>query len=159
MTKKVELPFVRSAYNYDRDAVSDETGLRCLDASRTKQSFKDEVDINTLVRRFGVTGEFPVGVRAPTYGDFSQVIDFHSAMNAVAKAHEAFDQMPAEVRARFNNDPGAFVDFCSDDKNRDEAVKLGLVVPPPPGPSPDTGLDPDAVVEALKPSKGDSGKT
>jgi len=117
----------RAAYSYDVDAASDEAGLRCLDESLTKQAFAEECDINTIVRRFGLTGELPVGVRMPTYGDFEGVSDFHSAMNAVAKARESFDTMPAHVRARFHNDPGEFVDFCSDEANRAEAEKLGLV--------------------------------
>lgn len=119
--------FVRAPYNYDVDKASDESGLKCEDESLAKQQFAEECDINTIVRRFRITGELPSNVRMPTYGDFTEVTDFHSAMNAVAAARESFEAMPAEVRARFNNDPGAFVDFCSDDKNRAEAEKLGLV--------------------------------
>lgn len=122
-------PFVRSAYNYDRDLASDESGLRCEDVSLAKQSFAEECDINTIVRRFGVTGELPTNVRMPTYGDFSTVVDFQSAMNAIASANESFDAMPAEVRSRFHNDAGEFVDFCSREENRAEAIKLGLVLP------------------------------
>lgn len=123
------MPFIRSAYNYDRDAASVESGLACKGERRAKQEFKDECDINVLLRRFNITGQLPVGVRMPTYGDFDVVNDFHSAANSIAMAREAFDMMPADVRRRFNNDPGDFVDFCSDSKNRDEAVKLGLVPP------------------------------
>lgn len=108
---------------------SNESGLKCSDPSRAKQSFKDECDINTIVRRFGITGQLPVGVRMPTYGDFTEVQDFQGAMNAIAQAREAFDQMPAHVRKRFDNDPQRFVEFCSDEGNREEAVKLGLVAP------------------------------
>lgn len=149
-------PFVRSPYNYDMNAAGDESGLKCLDATLTKQSFKDEVDINTIVERFHITGEMPMNVRAPTYGDFTGVFDFHTAMNAIAQARESFDAMPAEVRYRFNNDPAAFVDFCSDEKNRPEMTKMGLItaeaaatlkaatpVAPPPPATP--GKPPEAV--------------
>lgn len=119
--------FLRTAHNYDRDSVSLETGLHCADPSLAVQSERDEVDINTIVKRFGLTGQLPVGVRAPTYGDFDGISDFHEAANAIAESYEAFDQMPAEVRRRFDNDPGKFVDFCSDDSNREEAIKLGLI--------------------------------
>lgn len=128
-------PFLRSAHNYDRNEASDESGLRCLDKTRAQQNFKDECDINTIVRRFGLTGMAPTGVRMPTYGDFTGVTDFHTAANAIAQAREAFDQMPSSVRTRFRNDPAAFVDFCSKEENREEAVKLGLV-PPPRAPEP-----------------------
>jgi len=120
-------PFVRSAYNYDRNAASDESALECPEPTMTQQSFAQEVDINTIVKRFGISGEMPTGIRMPTYGDFTGVSDFHTAMNAVALANESFDAMPAEVRARFNNDPEQFVHFCSDQNNLDEARKMGLV--------------------------------
>lgn len=126
----MKTPFLRTAFNYDRNVASDETGLDCSgEPSMTKQSFAEECDINTIVRRFGLTGELPSGVRMPTYADFSNVVDFHTAMNAIAQAGEAFDAMPAEVRARFDNDPAKFVDFCSDEGNRAEALKLGLLAP------------------------------
>lgn len=122
-------PFLRSAFNYDMFEASKESALFCPEPGKTKQSFKDECDINVIVERFGLTGQLPEGVVAPVYGDYTDVFDFHSAANAMAVAHEAFDLMPANVRARFNHDPGAFVDFCSDESNRSEAEKLGLIFP------------------------------
>lgn len=121
--------FLFTPYNHDRDHVSFASGLHCIEPSMAVQSAKDECDINTIVRRFGLTGKVPVGLRAPTYDDFSGIGDFHTCMNALAVAHEAFDQLPSNIRDRFNNDPGSFVDFCSDESNRDEAVKLGLIFP------------------------------
>lgn len=125
--------FVRSGFpfNYDADMVSEETGLRCEDETLAKQSFAEECDINTIVRRFHLTGEVPHDVRMPTFGDFEEVYDYHSAAQAIADARESFMAMPAEVRARFGNDAGAFVEFCSKDENRDEAKRLGLLVPEP----------------------------
>lgn len=121
--------FVRSPYNYDMNKAGDESALHCKDPSRAKQEFAEEADINTIVKRFNLTGQLPENVRMPTYGDFEGIFDFHSAMNAIAQANEAFDAMPAAVRARFHNNPAEFVDFCSDEKNREEATRLGLVRP------------------------------
>lgn len=126
---KVDPPFLRTAFNYDTMAASDETALHCLDESRAQQSFAEEVDINTIVRRFNLTGELPKQVSMPLNADFQGVFDFHQAMNLTVAAREAFMKEPAHVRARFHNDPGEFVDFCSDDENYDEARKLGILVP------------------------------
>jgi phage internal scaffolding protein len=126
-----EIPFVRSAYNYDRNAASDESGLSCPEPTRTKQEFADEADINSIVRRFGLGGQLPTGVFVPTYGDFEGVFDMHSAVQLVAAAEQGFMAMPADVRARFDNNPSLFVDFVSDESNRAEAVKLGIVTTPP----------------------------
>lgn len=123
------VPFFRTPYNYDMAEVSEMTGLSCPEVSLTVQDAAEEADINTIVRRFGLTGELPDAVKAPVYADFEEVVDFHSAMLAVRQAEAAFMRMPAEVRARFGNDAGAFVDFCSDNKNLAELQKLGLTRP------------------------------
>ena len=123
--------FIRTEFNYDMAAESDKTGLDCSGRpSRTKQSFKDECDINTIVRRFGLTGQLPSDIRMPLNGDFTNVPDFRTAMDMIVAARESFEAMPADVRSRFHNDAAEFVDFCSDPKNRDEAIKLGLVEKP-----------------------------
>lgn len=118
--------FLRTPYNYDMDEVSQETGLICLDPSLAQQSSKDECDINEIVRRFNLTGQLPEGVSVPQYGDFSEVSDYHTAMNLVKAADAAFMALPAELRARFNNDAGAFVDFASDPANGAELSSFGV---------------------------------
>lgn len=139
-----KVPFFRTAYNYDTDAVSRETALVCDDPSLAVQSEADECDINTIVRRFGLTGVLPSGVRAPTYGDFTGVSDYREALEAIEAADESFYSMPADVRSRFQNDPARFVDFCSDPANLDEARRLGLAPPDESGLAPDSsGVKPD----------------
>lgn len=118
---------VRAAFAYDVDKVSLETGLKCEDPSLAKQADKDSCDINTIVKRFGLLGRMEVPSRLPTYADYSNVTDFHTAMSAIAESREMFEALPANVRARFHNDPGQFVDFCSNAENREEAVSLGLI--------------------------------
>jgi phage internal scaffolding protein len=126
---KTSAVFLRTPYNYDTMEASDASALLCEDPSLAQQHARDESDINTIVKRFGLTGELPSGVRAPTYGDFTDAMDYHTSLNAVRVADEAFMQLPAHIRTRFDNDAGAFVDFVSDDSNRAEAEKLGLVLP------------------------------
>ena len=120
-------PFVRNPYNYDVDQISDETGLLCLDPSLAQQHQKDDADINVIVERFGLTGQLPNAITPPQYGDFSQVTDYHSAMNAVIAAQENFMELPAKLRARFDNDPSKLIDFVSNGDNREEAVSLGII--------------------------------
>lgn len=114
---------------YDSQALSDATGLKCKDPSRASQEFKDEVDINTIARRFGLTGEMPQNVPMVMQGDFTEVMDFRQAHDLLVRARESFQAMPADVRAEFDNDAARFVDFCSDERNFDRAFALGLVRP------------------------------
>jgi len=108
------------------------TQLTCNpEECKTQQHYKEECDINTIVARFGLTGEVPQGYKAPMSGDFTGVNDFHTAMNAVKEAEASFMQLPAHLRKRFGGDPQELMRFLDDGKNRDEAVKLGLVPPKP----------------------------
>lgn len=125
-------PFVRSAFNYDTDAASLEAGQRNDLPTVTQQQFKDEVDINTIVERFGLGHELPESFRAPEFGDFSDVGDFQSAQNAVIAAQEAFMDMPAGMRARFNNSPQVLMEFLGNRENLEEARKMGLLKPETP---------------------------
>lgn len=132
----MDAPFCRSPYNYDADAVSLATSVSCSEGV-THQEFKDECDINTIVQLFGLTGHIPQSVRAPVYADYTGVDDYRTAIHAVREAEESFAAMPANVRERFRNDAAAFVDWCSDDRNYDEAVKLGLIFKPAAAPAAD----------------------
>jgi phage internal scaffolding protein len=124
---KDKLPFVRNPYNYDMAAVSQETGLKCEDPSLAQQHMKDECDINVIVERFGVTGQLPQAPLEPTYGDFSGVSDYHSALNAIKAAEASFMSLPAKIRAKFDHDPNALLEFLQNETNRDEAIELGLI--------------------------------
>lgn len=124
---KIVPPFVRNPFNYDIDEASHSSGLTCPEQSLAQQDMKDECDINTIVRRFGLTGELPSNPIPPRYGDFTSVTDYHTAMNAVRDAMEGFMALPAELRARFANDPANLIAFLDDDGNREEATRLGLI--------------------------------
>lgn len=130
---------VRSAYNYDRNLASVESALVCDDDSRAVQSAEEESNINTIVRRFGISGKLPDQVAMPRSGDFSGAPDFHTAMNLVRQAQEEFVRVPADVRARFRNDPQEFMNFFENPDNYAEALKLGLVNARPASGIPDAG--------------------
>lgn len=133
----MSFPRVRFLGGFDRAKWSAAHVLKCLDPSLTVQSQKEEADINTIVRNFGVTGQLPQGVRVPEYGDFDAVDDFRSAIEAIRAAEASFLAMPSELRARLDHDPARFVEWCADVGNLEEMRKLGLAVPAPvPAPAP-----------------------
>lgn len=125
----MKAPFVRSPYNYNTDQASLEAGLKCEDKTLTKQSFAQDADINEIMRRFNLTGQLPDNIKLPQYVDYEGIVDFHTAMNAVRHAQEAFDALPADIRARFHNQPQELLEFCALEENREEARKLGLLDP------------------------------
>ena len=85
----------------------------------------------------------------PPFVDFEETFDFQSSMNVIRAAEEAFAAMPADVRDRFQNDPGRFLEFANDASNYDEAVKMGLAIkrPSEAAVGPEKGL-PEASLDA-----------
>jgi len=126
MVKKHEV-FLRTPYNYDTDAASNESGLACEEPSLAQQHFKEECDINTILQKFNITGILPEAPLSPRYGDFSGIGDYHTALNRVMAAQSEFGALPAQIRARFDNDPSKLIQFLDDESNRPEAEELGLV--------------------------------
>lgn len=103
-----------------------------FEVSRTQQSGKDECDINFIVERAKRGADLSQLQRGvPQYGDFTSIpTDLRECLMIVKKADEAFMSLDARVRQRFENDPAKMVDFLLDEKNREEAISLGLVKAP-----------------------------
>lgn len=129
-------PFVRTRYNYDMDFASNKSGLACPEPTRAQQQFAEECDINTIVERFGLTGQLPQNAKTPLNGDFVEVQDYQSALNKMIEADKAFMLLPAKIRAEFQNDAGKFVDFVSDEKNIEKAREWGFARPAAKEPEP-----------------------
>lgn len=96
--------------------------------ARTQQHFKEECDVNLIMKRFERTGVLDhLSQFEGKYGDFLDVPqDYHSAVNQVIAAQDMFMTLPGAVRALFENDPGKFLAFVDDPANHDRMVELGL---------------------------------
>jgi phage internal scaffolding protein len=97
----------------------------------TKQEFKEECDVNNVLKRYDSTGLIThVNTATAHYGDFTEVNEYQQSLNAVMDAQRAFSELPSEIRKEFANDPGKFFEFATDPKNSDRMVELGLAVAP-----------------------------
>lgn len=97
------------------------------DSPYTDQSFKEEADINTIMKRYQSTGELPVlDDPSNNFLDVSDY-DFTEHMNAVTEAREMFAALPSTLRDRFYNSPAHFLDFVENPRNRTELAELGLL--------------------------------
>lgn len=115
---------IRSAYSPQQKHQLHFTG-----PGRTKQSFRDECDINTIMARYQATGELPnINQVAPEYLDATG-FDYQEHQNFIAGANSMFHALPSGIRARFGNSPAEFLDFCSHEKNRPELTEMGLLRP------------------------------
>lgn len=102
----------------------------CSTAERTKQEFVEECDINSIMRNWDSTGLIQhQSANPPTYGNFDQGINYQTALNAIIEADEQFGNLPSAIRTRMGNSPAKLLDFLQDPENREEAIKLGLIMP------------------------------
>lgn len=111
-------------------------------------------NINDMMARYEKTGlitDLITGQRRqPVYGDFTEVGDYHTMQIKMARVSQAFDLLPAKVRARFENDPAKIIEFLADLKNDQEAISLGLKPKAEPKVAESSTLDPEAVAKANK---------
>lgn len=105
--------------------------IKFTEPSMTQQHFKDECDINNILRRHenGLPVTHIMSSQGQ-YGDFSAIPEYQDSLNLVNDAQTAFMALPSHVRARFGHDPSQLIAFVSDKANREEAIKLGLVPAP-----------------------------
>ncbi len=84
---------------------------------RTKQSFKDETDINKILHRAQKAGSFShLQKYEGTYSDFAD-FDFMDAQLQLTRGREIFDALPSELRREFSNSQAAFFDYVNDPAN------------------------------------------
>ncbi len=96
--------------------------------TRTKGSMQAECDINVLMAQYEKTGLMAhIQEYRGRYEDLPDSMDYQSALDSILDADRAFDTLPASIRARFQNEPGVFLEFVENPKHRDEMIEMGLI--------------------------------
>lgn len=118
---------IRNRVKLSFDAVDDKGNPLPSVRSRTKQSFAEQVNINTIIKKIHRTGLVPQKSGA-FYGDFSGGEDYQTALAKIQYADEQFAALPADIRTKFKNNPAELLSFLANPANNDEAATLGLIV-------------------------------
>lgn len=146
------VPVIRK--NHERVRVQTEMGGE----SKTKQSFKDDCDINVIVGRFKGSGEVHHLNRAsPSYIDSTNSTDLLTAYDLVAEAEEGFMSLPASVRTAAQNDPGILLGMMESPEGQDLLQEAGMMFdrgPEPPAPPVEPPVVPPVVPPAVPPVEG-----
>lgn len=125
-----------------RDNGTTRVTTKILTHSKTDQSFKDDCDINEVVRKFQKTGQIShLNKKQGVYADVSQIPDLMTASQQIRDAEDAFNALPATVRRKFRNNPEEMIEFLRDPQNEQEAIKLGLINQKPNAPKNDDSND------------------
>lgn len=93
----------------------------------TEQHHKETCDIHTIMRKYEKTGLLEhVAARGPEYKNYVGAPDFKEAMDYIANANSLFQSIPSSIRDKFNNDPAEYLNFVTDENNREAIEALGL---------------------------------
>lgn len=107
--------------------ISDATGTEPQGESLTEQRHVDDVDLNVIVQRFGITdGSIPnVNLDPSQFAETDDRLDLREIIDRSRRAQEAFMQLPAKIRKEFDHDPAQLWRFVNEDP--EGAVALGLL--------------------------------
>jgi hypothetical protein len=159
--QKTENPVFRTAYDRPEKYYIEDEEVKMTDygklvisenkePSMTKESLAKDLDVNNIVRRHAKTGVLPnAHAFEGIYGEFDS-IDLREAEEKVMKANELFMEVPSAIRAEFNNDAGAFIDYATDPANLEQMRQWKLAPLPEPDPEPEPPIE---VTVVNKPSE------
>lgn len=106
--------------------------------SLTHQSFKDEVDVNNILKRhFDARKPLPA-VSLEHFADVSELTDYRDALENVRKVEGIFQTLPADTREFFRNDAAQFLDYTFEHG----ADKVNELVYGPPKPEVQDAISP-----------------
>jgi len=132
---EIQLPLPK--YRHPDDGLSEfyslMTGFMSTEPSLTQQQFTEQADPNFIMDRVRRGQDISVALSKvqPQYGDFTNMpTSYHEALNTITAANSAFNQLDARLRARFENDPGKFLEFVNNPENIEELYDLGIAVKP-----------------------------
>ncbi len=97
--------------------------IDCSKGGRVKPSFRDEVDVNEIMRKYQRTGTIEhITDKTPMYGDFTNVVDYKTATDLVITAKDAFMELPADLRSSFGHDPQQLLVFLEEGNSVEERL-------------------------------------
>lgn len=100
------------------------------DPGLTEQAHAKECDINHKITMYAKGKAIGVSATPGVYMEVPEGFDFQSSMDTAVKLREQFESHSMEVRKRFHNNIQEMIEFLGEEKNQDEAIRLGLVEPP-----------------------------
>lgn len=93
----------------------------------TEQAHKDTCDVNKIIRKYDKTGLIShISKFEAMYGDMTG-FDFKEMKQKVIDMTNKFNELPSDIRKKFENSPENLLRFMENPENRDEAISLGLI--------------------------------
>lgn len=120
--------------------------------SLTKQSFRDETNVNNIVARYQSTGTIEhVNQHEARYG-YASGLQYREAIELTREGDKMFADLPSSTRNYFNNDTSTFLEWVQDPENAARIDAEGLVTHDnPEGKDPLPGTPKDAPEDVSSP--------
>lgn len=120
--------------------------FECDSEMITKQSCRDECDINNILSQFSKTGIIShVNNSTASFVDLPDVSDFQHALAVVTEAEFAFSTLPSKLRERYSNDPALFLEALMDPSQVEFLTEVGVFRRRPDAKSGEPASPPEAV--------------
>lgn len=117
---------------YSRYKVPKVSGLKCSEHSLTEQVYKDQCDLNFLIRKYGLEEDpfqltlyIDPATRKMQYVDTTNVPDLYAALSAQRHLRQIFNELSYTDQQRFSFSVDAFSDYLMV-ASEDDIKKLGL---------------------------------
>lgn len=81
------------------EEASEEASISDFGQDMTRQEFKADADINTILARYGVGSTQTI----PEFGIADYNLDLQTALNTVYKARQLWQRMPQDLRAKYKS--------------------------------------------------------
>lgn len=128
---QMDMPEFKTPYNHNREFESKRVATYCQEPSLTKQEFKEDADINVILKRVLRTGETPPIVLPEHFADLTGRTNYFEMASKIADANSAFYMLDAKLRAEHLNDPARWADAvvtALEQGNADQLEKLGIPI-------------------------------
>jgi hypothetical protein len=93
----------------------------------TEQAHKNECDMNVILRDYQRTGFIKHAKEHEGRYDDVSAVDFQQAMITVANVKSMFEELPANFRKEFENNPSNFLAFAQDPNNGPMMQEMGII--------------------------------
>ena len=119
---------------YSRYDPPKDDGITFKKPSLTQQCIKEQCDINNILEsysqqaramRANIADLLPP-IDSQDFADISNMEDFLTAQNKIAKVTQIFEQMPSNVRREFGDDPSNFIAALGDSQKYSKLADLGV---------------------------------
>lgn len=104
--------------------------LDCGEVMMTKQEFKDECDIENILKQFSKTGIIEhITKQEAQWLELPDAMDYQQSLETMRQAQEAFESLPSVVREKYDNNPERFLEALHDPSQKDYLTEVGIFAP------------------------------